>query len=74
MGAIGPWQITLVVVVVFLLFGASRFGKMGKGLGQGLRDLKRGITGQDFKEAQEQLKETTVAVSDVSAATRKKTI
>lgn len=74
MGAIGPWQIAILVLVVFLLFGATRFGKMGKDFGQGLRNFKRGITGEDFKEAQKQLKESTDTVHDVSAAARKKTI
>ncbi len=74
MGAIGPWQIAIVVLVILIIFGAGRLGKVGKGLGQGIRDFKRGIMNDDLKEAHKQLKETTDAVTDVTASGRKKAI
>ena len=39
----GPMQLALVVVIVLLLFGASRLGDIGKGLGEGIRNFKKGI-------------------------------
>lgn len=74
MGAIGPWQIAIVFLVILFLFGATRLPKIGRGLGQGLRDFKRGITGEDFRETRKQLKDTTDVVNDVSAAARRKTL
>ncbi len=74
MGAVGPWQIAIVVLVIVVIFGASRLGKVGKGLGEGIRNFKRGVMNDDVKEAHKQLKETADVVSDVSAAARKKTI
>jgi sec-independent protein translocase protein TatA len=47
MGAmsIGHWLIVLVVVL--LLFGPKRLGDVGKGLGQGLKGLREGLTNKD---------------------------
>ncbi len=44
---VGPWQIVIIAVVILVLFGASRLGEMGKGLGEGIRNCKKGITDDD---------------------------
>ena len=45
--SVGPWQIAIIALVVLLLFGASRLGDIGKGLGEGIRNFKKGITEDD---------------------------
>lgn len=47
MGAmsIGHWLIVLVVVL--LVFGPKRLGDVGKGLGQGIKGLRDGLTSKD---------------------------
>ncbi len=45
--SVGPWQIVLIALVVLVLFGASRLGDIGKGLGEGIRNFKKGIAGED---------------------------
>ena len=47
MGAIGPWQLVLIVIVILLLFGASRLADIGKGLGEGIRNFKKGLNDGD---------------------------
>jgi len=42
--AIGPWQIIIIAAVIVLLFGASRFADLGKGLGDGIRNFKKGVS------------------------------
>lgn len=42
--SVGPWQIVIIAVVILVLFGASRLGDIGKGLGEGIRNFKKGIT------------------------------
>jgi sec-independent protein translocase protein TatA len=44
--AVGPWQIVIVVLLILLVFGASRLSEIGKGLGEGIRQFKKGI-GED---------------------------
>ena len=41
----GEWLIILLVVM--LLFGAGRLPALGKSLGEGLRNLKQGLSGED---------------------------
>ncbi len=43
--SIGHWLIVLVVVL--LVFGPKRLGDVGKGLGQGLKGLREGLSSKD---------------------------
>lgn len=43
--SIGPWQIVIIALVILLLFGGSRLGALGKGLGEGIRNFRRGVQG-----------------------------
>ncbi len=46
----GPWQIVIIAVVILVLFGASRLGDIGKGLGEGIRNFKKGISDDPDKD------------------------
>jgi len=46
MGSLSPIHWILVVVIVLLLFGPSRLAGLGKGLGEGIRALKKGVVGK----------------------------
>lgn len=45
----GEWLIILLVVM--LLFGAGRLPALGKSLGEGFRNLKKGLSGDDEEQA-----------------------
>ncbi|MBN1610893.1 MAG: twin-arginine translocase TatA/TatE family subunit [Polyangiaceae bacterium] len=47
--SIGPWQLLIIAIIVLLLFGGSRLADIGKGLGEGIRSLKKGLS-DDEKE------------------------
>jgi sec-independent protein translocase protein TatA len=40
LGAIGPWQIILIVAVVLLLFGGRKIPELMRGIGQGMKEFK----------------------------------
>lgn len=42
-GPFGHWEILLILLVVLLLFGAKRLPAMAKGIGQSIREFRRGI-------------------------------
>lgn len=43
----GPWQIVIIALIILLLFGASRLSDIGKGLGEGIRNFKKGLSEDD---------------------------
>jgi sec-independent protein translocase protein TatA len=46
-GGLGPGELVLVLVIVLLIFGASRLPQIGEGLGKAVRNLKRGLSTDD---------------------------
>jgi sec-independent protein translocase protein TatA len=49
-GMPGIWEWVLIIVAILLLFGATKLPKLGKGLGEGIRNFKDGLKGDDKKE------------------------
>ncbi|MHC1703747.1 MAG: twin-arginine translocase TatA/TatE family subunit [Tenuifilaceae bacterium] len=46
-GAIGVWQIVLILLVVLLFFGGKKIPELMKGLGQGIGEFKKGMRDGD---------------------------
>jgi sec-independent protein translocase protein TatA len=59
---IGPLELVIVLVIVLLIFGVGRLGRLGKDLGEGIREFRRGIAddgegkAEQAKEADEETK------------------
>ncbi|MDY3548060.1 twin-arginine translocase TatA/TatE family subunit [Riemerella anatipestifer] len=47
LGAIGPWQIVAVVVILLLLFGGKKIPELMKGLGSGIKEFKDAVKEED---------------------------
>jgi sec-independent protein translocase protein TatA len=45
-----PENLLIVLLIVLVLFGAKRLPGVGRGLGQGMREFKDGITGASKPE------------------------
>jgi sec-independent protein translocase protein TatA len=43
MGRIGLGELIVVAIIAVLLFGAGRLSEIGKGLGDGIRNFKKGL-------------------------------
>jgi sec-independent protein translocase protein TatA len=50
MGRLGPTELLIILVIVFLIFGASRLPQMGSGFGQAIRGFKDALSGEDEKK------------------------
>lgn len=48
---IGPVEIIIVLLIVVLLFGVGRIGRIGGELGKSIREFRKGIQGDDEKPA-----------------------
>lgn len=50
MGKLGFTEILLILAVGLLFFGGGKIADIGKGLGQGIRNFKRGLREDDEPE------------------------
>ena len=61
MGAIGPWQIAIIVILVILLFGAKKIPELMRGAGRGVKEFKDAInkdyTAEDPKTENKKIEE-----------------
>lgn len=46
---LGPAELLIILAIVVVLFGASRIGDIGKGVGRGIREFRR-----EVKDGQEE--------------------
>jgi sec-independent protein translocase protein TatA len=61
---IGPTELIIILVIVLLLFGVGRIGKIAGELGSGIRAFKDGLKGDEDKPAgQPPLGQTTLGQS-----------
>lgn len=51
MGAIGPWQIVLIILLALLLFGGKKLPELMKGLGKGIKEFKSATGGEQDSDA-----------------------
>ena len=54
-GMPGGWEVALIALVIFLIFGAHRLPGLARGLGQGIREFKGAVDGvkDELKDVQE---------------------
>jgi sec-independent protein translocase protein TatA len=47
-GLIPGWpELLLILFIVLLIFGSGKLADLGKGLGEGIRNFKKGMRGED---------------------------
>ena len=50
LGTIGPTELIILLSIILLLFGAKRIPELAKGVGTGVREFKRGTSGEAEKD------------------------
>jgi len=56
-GGLGPWEITLIILVLLVFFGAKKIPELARGLGKGIREFKD-ATKEIKDEIDESMKDT----------------
>jgi len=46
-GSLGFQELLLIFLIVLIIFGSTKLPALGKGLGEGIRNFKRGIKGDE---------------------------
>jgi sec-independent protein translocase protein TatA len=54
----GGWEWIIILIIVVILFGPGRLGKIAGELGRGIREFRSGIQGEDEEEDSSQVVET----------------
>ncbi|MFZ0290760.1 MAG: twin-arginine translocase TatA/TatE family subunit [Candidatus Sulfotelmatobacter sp.] len=59
-GLFQPLHLLLIIAIVLLIFGTSKFSALGKGLGEGIRNFKAAMKEpeEDKKEKKEEEKKS----------------
>ena len=47
----GPLELTIILVIVLVLFGVGRIGKMGGELGRGISEFRKGLKSGEGTDA-----------------------
>ena len=50
----GVWELVIVLVIVLLVFGVGRLGRLGRDLGEGIREFRDGISGGGGEASEEE--------------------
>jgi sec-independent protein translocase protein TatA len=50
MPSLGGWEWVIILVIVLLIFGVGRVGKLGEELGKGVRGFRQGVKDIDEGE------------------------
>ena len=45
-----PTELLVILAIILVLFGASKIPALGKGLGEGIRNFKKGLGGDEPSE------------------------
>ncbi|HEX6902036.1 MAG TPA: twin-arginine translocase TatA/TatE family subunit [Thermoanaerobaculia bacterium] len=54
---LGPMELIIILVIVIVLFGASRLPQIGKGIGEGIKNFKKGMKAVDEDDEPQRLAE-----------------
>jgi len=49
---LGPTELLIILVIVIILFGVGRLGRIGGELGTAIREFRRGVQGEEEKAAE----------------------
>ena len=41
----GPWESGLILLIILLLFGSKRLPELARGMGKGIREFKKSVSG-----------------------------
>ena len=53
------WELIIILIIVLLLFGPGRIGKVAGEIGKGIRSFREGVTGSNSEQAEKPEKDDT---------------
>ena len=59
MGGLGMSELVIILLIVIVIFGASRLPQLGKGLGEGIRNFKGSLKGGEEEDSKKESEQET---------------
>ena len=53
MPTLGVQELLIILLIVLIIFGASKLPKLGKGLGEGIKNFKKGLNSGESESPEE---------------------
>ena len=53
MGAFGPLELIIILVIILIIFGAGKLPEIGSGLGKGIKNFKNATTGSKVEKKED---------------------
>ena len=66
MGSFSIWHWLIVLLVVLLIFGPKKLSEVGKGLGEGMKNFKKGLNDDEEQKEQKEQKPPSIEASKSS--------
>ena len=54
MPRIGPTELIIILVIIVIVFGIGRLPEVGSGLGKGIREFRRSVTGKNDDDSKDE--------------------
>ena len=67
-GILQPWHIAVIVVVALVIFGPKKLPELGRGVGSGIRDFRKGLSGEVDEPVQQVVEAPTTPVVTTTTA------
>ena len=69
-GRLGPWEITLIALVILIVFGVGKLPQVGGAIGKGIRSFRKAQSGEEEEEEEEKPKRKTTKKKLVKGSTK----
>lgn len=57
MFGLGPMELTIILIIILIIFGAGRLPEIGSGIGKGIRNFKKSVSETENEKIDEKTNE-----------------
>lgn len=57
MFGLGPMELTIILIIILIIFGAGRLPEIGSGIGKGIRNFKKSVSETENEKIEEDKKD-----------------
>ena len=54
MFGLGPMELTIILIIILIIFGAGRLPEIGSGIGKGIRNFKKSVSETENDKIEEE--------------------